>query len=172
MLHSSDITESTQFHEYCGSRPPLQQLTLSRADANKVISALNKSTITLVLGQQVLLDIRFLSHLAYQLRSYNMPGKYDTRYFVPAVVSKVNKTKVDLTIALLGSRTKPLVIDVTASSIVRYVLAQHPPPAHPDKLVVLNQTLLTRYPCLRTGVPSEYDALSEDAANALLDPYT
>ena len=172
MLHSSDITESTQFHEYCGSRPPLQQLTMSRADANKVISALNKSTITLVLGQQVLLDIRFLSHLAYQLRSYNMPGKYDTRYFIPAVVSKVNKTKVDLTIALLGSRTKPLVIDVTASSIVRYVLAQHPPPAHPDKLVVLTQTLLTRYPCLRTGVPSDYDALSEDAANALLDPYT
>jgi hypothetical protein len=100
-----------------------------------------------------------------------MPDKYDTRYVIPAVVSKVNKTKVDLTIALLGTRTKPLVVDVTASSIVRYVLAHHPPPAHPDKLVVITQTFLTKYPCLRTGVPSDYDTLSEDAANTLLDPY-
>jgi hypothetical protein len=83
----------------------------------------------------------------------------------------MSRDKVDLTIASLGTRTKPLVIDVTASSIVRYVLAQHPPPAHPDKLVVITQTFLNRYPCLRTGVPSDYDTLSEDAANALLDPY-
>ena len=112
MLHSSDVTESTQFHLYCEQHPPLQQLTLTRAAANKVTTALNRSPITLVLGQQVLLDIRFLSHLAYQLRSYNIPDKYDTRYVIPAVVSKVNKTKVDLSIALLGTRTKPLVIDV------------------------------------------------------------
>ena len=149
----------------------MQQLTLPRAAANNVTTALNRSPITLVLGQQVLLDIRFLSHLAYQLKSYNIPDKYSTRYAIPAVVFKVNKTKVDLSIPLLGTCTKPLVIDVTASFIARYVLSQQPPPVHPDNLVVITQTFLTKYPCLRTGVPSDYDTLSEDDADALLDPY-
>jgi hypothetical protein len=85
---------------------------MTRAAANKASTALNRSKIALTLHQQVLLDIRFLDHLAYQLRSYNLPDKYDTRYVVPAVVSKLNKTKVDLTINLLGTRGKPLVIDV------------------------------------------------------------
>ena len=79
MLHSSDITESTQFHRYCDQCPPLQQLNMTLAAANKASTALNRSKIALALHQQVLLDIRFLDHLAYQLKSHNLPGKYDTR---------------------------------------------------------------------------------------------
>ena len=171
MLHTSDITETTQFHTYCDQRPPLQQLTMSRATANKATTALNRTKIALTLHQPVLLDIRFLSHLAYQLKAYNLPNKYSTLYVIPAVVSKINKTKVDLSIAMLGSRDKPLVIDVTASSVARYVIDKTPPPAHPDKLVIITQAFLNKHPCLRSGVPANYDTLSEDAANALLDPY-
>ena len=73
MLHTSDITETSHFHTYCSHRPPLQQLTMTRAAANKATTALNKTKITLTLQQHVLLDIRFLSHLAYQLKAYNLP---------------------------------------------------------------------------------------------------
>ena len=171
MLNTSDITETTQFHRYCDQRPPLQQLTMTRTASNKATAALNRSKIALTLHQQVLLDIRFLDHLAYQLRSYNLPDKYCTRYVIPAVVSKINKTRVDLSIALLSTRGKPLVIDVTVSSIARYIVVQQPPPAHPDKLVIITQAFFNKYPCLRAGVHANYDTLSEDDANALLDPY-
>jgi hypothetical protein len=100
---------------------------MSRAAANKATTALNRTKIALTLHQPVLLDICFLSHLAYQLRAYTLPNKYSTLYVIPAVASKINKTKVDLSIALLGSRDKPLVIDVTASSVARYVIATTPP---------------------------------------------
>jgi 4-hydroxy-3-methylbut-2-en-1-yl diphosphate synthase IspG/GcpE len=170
MLHTSDITETTQFHTYCDQRPPLQQLTMSRATANKATTALNRTKIALTLHQPVLLDIRFLSHLAYQLKAYNLSNKYSTTYVIPAVVSKINKTKVDLSIAMLESRDKPLLIDVTASSVARYVIATTPPSAHPDKLVIITQAFLNRHPCLRSGVPANYAELPEDAANALLDP--
>ena len=105
------------------------------------------------------------------MKAYNLPDKYSTLYVIPATVTKINKTKVDLSIQLLGSPAKPLLLDVTASSIARYVIATTPPPAHPDKLVIITPAFLLKHPCLRSGIPANYEDLPEDAANALLDPY-
>jgi hypothetical protein len=167
MLYSSDISHTSELHAYCALRPFLQHLSTTQRLVNAAATALNKQGTQLTKGQSVLLDIRFLGHLRYQLRLLQLPNKYSTRYMVQATATVCNKTKTDLRIPALN-----ITVDVTRSSLERWVLLDGSPDSCPDPITIVTPEFLTHHPSVRTAqLPKHYEALSEEEANELLDPY-
>ena len=78
-----------------------------------------------------------------------------------------NRTKTDLHIPVLN-----ITVDVTRSTVDRWVLLSGVPDLHPDPIVIVTPEFLQHNPSVRTAqLPKDYEALSEEEANELLDPY-
>ena len=167
MLYTSDVSHTSELHAYCALRPSLRHLSTTQRLANAAATALNKQGTQLTKGQAVLLDIRFLGHLRYQLRQLQLPNKYSTRYLVHATATVCNKTKTDLHIPVLN-----ITVDVTRSSLERWVQIDGSPDNCPDPVTIVTPEFLKRHSSIRTAqLPKHYEALSEEEANELLDPY-
>ena len=86
---------------------------------------------------------------------------------VQATATVCNKTKTDLRIPALN-----ITVDVTRSSLERWVLLDGGPDSCPDPITIVTPEFLTHHPSVRTAqLPKHYEALSEEEANELLDPY-
>ena len=166
MLYTSDVSHTSELHAYCALRPSLRHLSTTQRLANAAATALNRQGTQLTKGQAVLLDIRFLGHLRYQLRQLELPNKYSTRYLVHATATVCNKTKTDLRIPALD-----ITVDVTRSSLERWVQISGSPEG-PDPVTIVTPEFIKLHPSIRTAqLPKHYEALSEEEANELLDPY-
>jgi hypothetical protein len=96
-----------------------------------------------------------------------LPNKYSTRYVVHATATVCNKTKTDLHIPVLN-----ITVDVIRSSLERWVQIDGSPDNCPDPFTIVTPEFLKHHPSIRTAqLPKHYEALSEEEANELLDPY-
>jgi hypothetical protein len=78
-----------------------------------------------------------------------------------------NKTKTDLHIPALN-----VTVDVTRSSLERWVLLNGSPDSCPDPITIVTPEFLIHHQSVRTAqLPKHYEALSEEETNELLDPY-
>ena len=86
---------------------------------------------------------------------------------VQATATVCNKTKTDLRIPVLN-----ITVDVTRSSLERWVLLDGSPDNCPNPITIVTPEFLKHHPSIRTAqLPKQYEALSEEEANELLDPY-
>ena len=86
---------------------------------------------------------------------------------VQATATVCNKTKTDLHIPALN-----ITVDVTRSSLERWVLLNGSPDKCPDPIVIVTPQFLKHNQSIRTAqLPKRYEALSEEEFNELLDLY-
>jgi hypothetical protein len=84
---SSDISGTSQFESFCQTRPELYMLLFTSAEAQKMISAINRSTISEVTpGDLVYVDLRFYGSEWYL--SLNLPDCDTVSYVVPFLYTK------------------------------------------------------------------------------------
>ena len=164
MSYDTDISTTTAFHAYCAVRAPLHGLNSTAKDARTVATQRNKTPIALTLEQVVYLDVRFLSHLSYQLISFDLPGKYSTRFVVATTVASVSRTRVTLSIPVLQTR-----LSLNQSALDAWVMLSLDT-TYPDPLVTVTHELLLRHPSIKQAHMPHSLTPSQQAA--LLDPYT
>jgi len=164
MSYDTDISTTTAFTVYCAVRAPLHGLNSTAKDARTVATQRNKTPIALTLEQVVYLDVRFLSHLSYQLISFDLPGKYSTRFVVATTVASVSRTRVTLSIPVLQTR-----LSLNQSALDAWVMLSLDT-TYPDPLVTVTHELLLRHPSIKQAHMPHSLTPSQQAA--LLDPYT
>jgi hypothetical protein len=94
---SPDISITTQFEEFCRTRPELYQLLFSAAESIKMQAAINRTNITEVQpGMTAFLNLRFFGSDWYQ--SLGLPNSDETNYVVVFIYNrwyhKTTKTKI------------------------------------------------------------------------------
>ena len=159
---AADISKTQVFANYCAARPMLSPLLHTKDDGNTPRAIASAGPMTLQPGQEVFINIRYLSHTLYQFIDYDLPSKYETDYLIPASVQLVTRTKARITIPLTDHE-----LILNKYDIQRYVSTVVIPPA-----ITVDAALLRRHQCIvQLQLPDDWDALNTEDTMSLMDAH-
>ena len=141
----------------------LQHLSIPTSEHKKHKQDAIANFEPLKLNQQLLLNVRHLSHTLYQFKQYSLPDKYQRDYLVPAFVQQVSPKNVTVTIPLLDHQLR-----ISPYDIYRYTVV-----TPSSNATIVDESLLHQHPCIQTlSLPSNWDQMTDQDASDLLDSYS
>jgi hypothetical protein len=140
---TKDLSDTVQFEEFCRSRPELAPLLYSAKDAADRVKQINRTAITEIQpGDTVYVDLR--SYGATWYSSLPLPDKDHTRYVVQyryGEFSNRGRTKIKASCPLFNEKW---VLD--HDFVRRYGAVREIAPAEDNKIVVIDDEMLAKYP--------------------------
>ena len=161
----SDIQETIQLDDYCKDIPCLQHITKTKDQETALLRELALRRIPHKQGDEVLLDLRFLSHTLYQFKAMELPDKYNTTYLLKAKLAKVGTDKRQRALIQYGASA----FQIASKDYHRYVYDEHNLPKTAHR--ILDDDTLSRTPFILEGnLPDNYASLTDSELSELLDP--
>ena len=161
----SDIQETVQLDEYCKNIPCLQHLTKTKDQETALLRELALLRIPDKQGDEVLLDLRFLSHTLYQFKAMDLPDKYNTTYLLRSKLTKVGTDKRQRALIQYGKNA----VQIASKDYHRYVYNKHNLPRGKHK--ILDDSTLSETPFILEGdLPADYQTLTDVQLSEILDP--
>ena len=161
------LKDTAQLEQLCALDPRLRELSVTTQVRDARIKEQRATPVPVKVGDQLYIDLRWLSHTLYQFRKLKLEDKYSRRWLFPATVTSIsrNKRKATVTSAIMDGQYE---IDARELQMWTYAADADIPQPH----TIMDDTFMRRNAYIRRlELPQGWDSLTSDQAAKLLDPF-
>ena len=162
------LKDTTQLEQLCAQDPRLRELSVTTQVRDRRIKNMRTMPVPVKVGDQLYIDMRWLSHTLYQFRKLKLEDKYSRRWLFPALVTAIsrNRRKATVTSAVMDGQWE---IDTRELQMYTYAADADIPQPH----TIMDDSFMQRNAYIRQlELPQGWDSLTPDQAAKLLDPFT